>query len=242
MTEKVTREVFIDLRWYAQLEGDEQSILELQRLLRDGADDERGFFVIDWEPGVRVLATTRWNELADGREVKDAASSAIDILSGTLNVLYGCSPISIGAIYQILDDGTVQTTRTTIIEIRVQRHDAEKVSPDTYVSVLNQARDVAWLFSAVKELTPPIDWYAVYRAIEYIEVGCGGQERHMIKNPVIKGTKLKLIKQMANSVRHAADGVHKPPTPPILLFEAVHEVRTALRSLIHSDHVPLNPK
>ncbi len=223
--------ISINPRWRVQLEGDLDDIDDLKRLLNGSAKDEFSFIVVDLDE-IRTLTTTLWDCINTPAEVQLAAQAALKLFCGAVHIYDGCREISVGTIYEAQPDGSLSMSRSTTFEILVKDAEEDRIDPKTFAETIESSKQNGWLFSALIELKSLADWYAIYRTIEAIEIACGGRESDMRNSEIVDGKKLKLIKQMANSVRHLPSGSHRPPVPAIMLNDANLAVKAAVVALI----------
>ena len=221
----------INPRWRARIEGDEDDIADLERLLEGSATARDSFLIRRLEGIIPILITTRWDELVDHAAVRGAAEAALRLFNGALNIHDVANLLSIGVIYEVQPDGTGNQTLTKEFRIKVKKAPANKPTPQKFAKTIALSQRHNWLASALTNMAGPVDWFAAFRVVEAIEAHLGG-EKAMMRSKLINGAELKRVKRMANSFRHLQDGTHLPPVPPVSLDEAGRTLRQALEILI----------
>ena len=219
-------------RWRVQVEGDEEDIKELERLVNGHIASVDSVFFHRFEETVPTLTTTIWDQLDNPNTARIAAASALRLFTGAMNTFDVSGPLSVGTIYEVQTDGRYQMTRYSEIKIVVRKVLSERVNPAEFSRALQRTMKVDWMASAFIDMSPHPDWYSIFRVIEAIEKHFGN-EKKMTTSKDIDGKRLKLIKRMANSIRHFPDGTHTPPNPSIKIEDATADVRQALTILVN---------
>jgi hypothetical protein len=180
---------------------------------------------------IPVLTSTRWDALSTPEEVIEKASAVLQILSGCLTLLTVSAPITIGTVFEILPDGRIQSTRDTTATFRVRPAKDDFPTPAQFRRTVDLIDHVNVLGDLLAIYAQEPDWFAVYKMIEGIENHIGG-ERAMRDCSYLEGLELKRAKQMANSVRHLDNSLHKPPSTPMTIEDARALMRRSIMTLI----------
>jgi hypothetical protein len=216
-------------RWRVQVEGDQKDIDDLEVVLDPTVSGPRDRYLLARLEGVPTLMTTQWEAIDDPKVIKELANQVLRLFVGVLNVYSICRPLVAGTIYERAASGGYNMHRYTTIPIVVKTPKA--VDPGMFARSVTLSSKHEWLASAFIEMGGTVDWYAIFRIIEAIEVFCGG-EHGLKKSTTVDGAHLKLVKRMANSHRHLPDGTHSPPDPAISIEDARKAVRVALQNLL----------
>lgn len=221
----------INPRWGAQIEGLAEDIAELEWALSNSSQFEDDFTIARIEE-VPILVSTRWDDIETAPEVEARARSALTLLVGAVNLLYGSRSLNVGTIYEFHPDGRFTMSRMTTFELLVKQQKNKRPSATKFRNVVDLSEEQEWLSSCLTLLGGPKSWFEAYMVIEAIEDYCGSEQK-MRASKIFDGAKLKKAKQMANSMRHLDNKKHQPPSTKIELEEVWTVLKSSINSIIN---------
>ena len=168
-----------------------------------------------------------WDDLDDPAIVEEYAIQAVGVLVGAMSVLDVCADLTVGTIYEFREGFNPTMTRRTMLTVYVRQPPEKRASPADFELMKRAADFISNCFSLLK---PGYTWFSVYMAIEELENFYGGETK-FLQQQLLPSTRLKNIKRMANSFRHAGR-VHQPPSPPISLKICHQEISAVLKETV----------
>lgn len=224
-------------RWRLPIRGDSSVLAALVEDLIESSlairQDKHGFHI----------ASDLFDALDDAKAVKDAGDELVARLNGiTRLTLQSRCPIECAGVARVRDDGILDQwvfPEPAVAYASVGR--ATVLVNGVSVSAGRRSRAQRWMALAaihdgaarvLRLLGNELDWIAIYKIIEIVTAGCGGDDGVAGRGWASKA-KLKLLKHTANSVgavgddaRHGTDN-STPPRNPMPIGTA----RTLTRTL-----------
>jgi hypothetical protein len=214
------------MKWEIQVSGGARDLKELSKSLTN--DELR----ITERDGQFYLESTRFETLTTSEEVRSAASEILPILIGATRLaLGGRTPLEIGGIAMIREDGTrdvflfasdtIHVMESATVKIQGSNGTVQVVNPaDRVPSWVNLGLGNQKVAKALRLLgTEEHDWVSLYRLYEVIEGDVGGMEE-IAENGWATKSSIRRFKHTANSPavsgdesRHGKESTAPPPNP-----------------------------
>jgi hypothetical protein len=230
------------MKWEIQVSGGARDLKELSKSLTN--DELR----ITERDGQFYLESTRFETLTTSEEVRSAASEILPILIGATRLaLGGRTPLEIGGIAMIREDGTrdvflfasdtIHVMESATVKIQGSNGTVQVVNPaDRVPSWVNLGLGNQKVAKALRLLgTEEHDWVSLYRLYEVIEGDVGGMEEIAEKGWATKSS-IRRFKQTANSPavsgdesRHGKESTAAPANPMEL-----GEARSLVEIILHN--------
>ena len=212
-------------RWGAEIEGDAEDVENLVYKINGSIKSESDIFC-DTSMGLCILRSSGWDDLDDSGIVEEYATQAIGVLVGAMSILDGCLDLTVGTIYEFKDGFDPSMSRITTFKVIGRQPPERRASPADFERLKRAAEHNIFISNCFSLLKPGYTWFSVYMAIEELENFFGGETKFR-EQQLLPSTRLKNIKRMANSFRHAGR-VHQPPNPPIHLDTCHQEISAVL--------------
>ena len=216
-------------RWGAGIEGDAEDVENLVYKINGSIKSESDIFC-DTSWGPCILRSSGWDDLDDPVVVEEYATQAIGVLVGAMSILDVCTDLTVGTIYEFREGFNPFMSRRTTFKVVVRQPPEGRASPADFEQLKRAADQNESILNCFSLLKPGYTWFSVYMAIEELENFFGGEAKFLQQQP-LHSTRLKNIKRMANSFRHAGR-VHQPPNPPIPLEICHEEISAVLRETV----------
>lgn len=216
-------------RWGAEIEGDADDVENLAYKINRSIKSESDIFC-DTSWGAWVLRSSGWDDLDDPAIVEEYTTQAIGVLVGAMSILDVCADLTVGTIYEFKDGFSPTMTRRTTFKVVIRQTPEGRASPADFERLKRAADHNIFISNCFSLLKPGYTWFSVYMAIEELENFFGGEAKFR-EQQLLPSTRLRNIKRMANSFRHAGK-VHQPPSPPIPLGVCHKEVSAVLRETV----------
>ena len=214
--------------WGVVLDGEAFDLEDWQGALKQPFDP----WVVATEDGL-ILRSKLLEPATTPNEAHDLALPLMDMVNGALGVSHSARVVRPKAIAEVLSDGTHRQhvllqiagaeirDKATFVAVVLGSDGKPKPAPPPEPSNpqrwLSIAAEDDLLADALAYFARGDDWFDVYKALECLEMRFGGEKKGQVERFRRLGwadpDKIELLKQTANSGRHARKKFDPPPQP-----------------------------
>jgi hypothetical protein len=232
------------MEWKVEIVGDEADLSALAQTLT-GVDVN-----ISHDGQSYVLMSSAFNPSLSAEAVREKGRNIADHLAGAARLaLTATSPIQVGSVYRVRDNGTRDIyvfPEPIAVQVRVFAPSIVVTHADGTVKESHPADPVRqWLLLAQND--PRVDlvlrlfaggdlnWSNLYKVFEIVREDCGGEGAAASAGWATKKS-MKLFSRTANSISavglDARHGIEKTQAPPIPM--PISEARSLIKTLVHA--------
>jgi len=225
------REIPDGLRWGVELVGHPFDLADWEDSFKAPFDPW-----VERHGDTIVLRSSELDSFSSADEVGERAVPLLESLNGAMQITCGTRPVHFEGIISFDPNGRLhRTIRAAVggVEARGRAAamgvalgpDGNVIPPPPPPPRPSEAQECTDLGESHELLADALiyhsrdEWFDIYKAVECLEDSVGG-EANLRNQNWIANTKLKELKQTANSYRHRRGGKNKPPTRPLTKDEA----------------------